>query len=100
MTWSLSCIKRGYDRLTETHKVLSDDMESELDEHIKHLTDQFHGLSSLECIELAYELVHRKNIHVPDNWSRNGRVSDIEQKDLHLNLGIHLRSTIYHNPIP
>jgi hypothetical protein len=31
MTWSLSLIKRGYDRVAETHQVLSDDMESQLD---------------------------------------------------------------------
>uniref|UniRef100_A0A4W5P634 Uncharacterized protein n=1 Tax=Hucho hucho TaxID=62062 RepID=A0A4W5P634_9TELE len=68
--------KRGYDRVAEVHKVLSDDMESD-----------FMGF---ECRELAYELTHRNNIPVTDNWSRNGRVSDNEQRDLKLNVGIHL----------
>uniref|UniRef100_A0A4W5N9M9 Uncharacterized protein n=1 Tax=Hucho hucho TaxID=62062 RepID=A0A4W5N9M9_9TELE len=65
--------KRGCDRVAETHKVLSDDMESELAKHIQNIADQLHGLSSLKCRELAYELAHRNNITVPDNWSRNAR---------------------------
>lgn len=83
--------KRDYDRVAEAQMVLSDDMESDFAKHIKKLTDQFHGLSSLQCRELAYELAHQNNIPVPDNWSRNGRVSYIEQRDLYLNLGIHLK---------
>uniref|UniRef100_A0A4W5K580 Uncharacterized protein n=1 Tax=Hucho hucho TaxID=62062 RepID=A0A4W5K580_9TELE len=58
---------KGYDRVAEAHKVLSDDMESELAKHIKNLSDQFHVHSSLKCRELAYELAHRNNNHVPDN---------------------------------
>jgi hypothetical protein len=42
MTWSLSLIKRGYDRVAETHQVLSDDMESQLVKHI--LLASFTGL--------------------------------------------------------
>jgi hypothetical protein len=79
--------KRGYDRVAEAHKVLS---ESELAKHIKNFMDQFRGLSSLICRELAYALAQRNIITVPENWSRNGRVSDIEQRDLYLNVGIHL----------
>ena len=30
--------------IAEAHKVLSDDMESELAKYIKNLTDHFHGL--------------------------------------------------------
>uniref|UniRef100_A0A4W5PAQ0 Uncharacterized protein n=1 Tax=Hucho hucho TaxID=62062 RepID=A0A4W5PAQ0_9TELE len=78
--------KRGYDRVAEAHKVLSDDMVSELAKHIKNSTDQCHGLSSLKCRELACKLAYRNNTPVLDNWSRNGRVSDIEQ-----------RSTVYLN---
>lgn len=89
--------KRGCDRVAEEHKVSSDDFESELDKQIKNLADQYHGLSSLKHRELANELAHR-NIPVPDNWSRDGRVSDIEQRDLYLKVGIHLRHSIYHNP--
>uniref|UniRef100_A0A4W5L0S3 Uncharacterized protein n=1 Tax=Hucho hucho TaxID=62062 RepID=A0A4W5L0S3_9TELE len=48
----------GYDGVAETHKVLSDDMESELAKHIKNLADQSHGLSSLKCRELANALIH------------------------------------------
>ena len=41
MTWSLSLIKRGYDREAGAHKVLSDDMESEFAKHIKNLAEAF-----------------------------------------------------------
>uniref|UniRef100_A0A8K9WRX2 Uncharacterized protein n=1 Tax=Oncorhynchus mykiss TaxID=8022 RepID=A0A8K9WRX2_ONCMY len=61
-----TCATR-YDRLAETHKVLSDDMESELAKNLKNFTDQFHGLSNLKCRNLAYELAHRNKIPVPDN---------------------------------
>ena len=94
--------KRGSGRVAETHKVLPDDPESELAKHINNLVGQFNGLSSLKCREPAYYLAHRDNIPVPDNWSWNGRVSDIEQRYLYLNVGIQLRYTIYCTtpPIP
>jgi hypothetical protein len=75
---------RGYDRVTDAHKVLSNDMDFDLAKHINHLANQFPGLSSLKCRELACKLAHQKNIPVPDNWSRNGRVSDIDQRDLQI----------------
>ena len=69
--------RRGNDTVAEAHKVFSDYMEAELANYIQNLVDQFHGLSSLKCRELVYELAHWNNIPVPDNWSRSGRVSDI-----------------------
>jgi hypothetical protein len=67
--------------------------------NIKNLTDQFHGLGSFKCRELAYKMAHGNNIPVPDNWSKmEGYV--ILNRDLNLNVGIHLRYIIYHTPIP
>jgi hypothetical protein len=42
------------------------------------------------------------SLPVPDNWSWNGRVNDIEQNKytVYLNVGIHIRYTIYHTLIP
>jgi hypothetical protein len=63
MTWSLSLITRGYDRVAEEHKVLSDDTESELDKHIRDLSDQLKLLSKPQM-----ERTCPNNIVVPDNW--------------------------------
>ncbi|XP_051244566.1 uncharacterized protein LOC127356649 [Dicentrarchus labrax] len=65
--------KTGYDGVTEAKRILSDGMESELAKHIKNLADQFHGLTTLKCRELAYEFAKRNNIPVPDSWSREER---------------------------
>ena len=51
----------GYDGVAEAKRILSDGMESELAKHIKNLADQFHGLTTLKCRELAYELAKRNN---------------------------------------
>ena len=51
----------GYDGVAEAKRILSDGMESELAKHIKNLADQFHGLTTLKCRELAYEFAKRNN---------------------------------------
>lgn len=47
--------------MAEAKRILSDGMESELAKHIKNLADQFHGLTTLKCRELAYEFAKRNN---------------------------------------
>jgi hypothetical protein len=49
--------KRGYDRVAEAHKVLSD-MSLSLLNKSRILQTSFMGFSSLRCRELAYEFPH------------------------------------------
>ena len=48
-------------------------MEENLANHVKQLCDQFHGLSLQKCLKLAYEFASRNNLHMPDNWQRDGK---------------------------
>lgn len=62
----------GYSGTAQAKQIFTEEMEEELAEHIKHLADQFHGLTPNKVCELAFELADRNNIPVPENWKRNG----------------------------
>ena len=63
----------GYASIAETQAVFSDKMETALADHIKQLSEQFHGLSLLKCCTLAYEFAIQNNLKVPENWKRDKR---------------------------
>ncbi|XP_001200652.1 uncharacterized protein LOC764371 [Strongylocentrotus purpuratus] len=52
------------------HQVFSPDMETDLGDHVKQLSDMFHGLSVNRCCTLAYEFAKRNNVDVPASWDR------------------------------
>ncbi|CAG5999532.1 unnamed protein product [Menidia menidia] len=43
----------GYSGTAEARRVFSEEMEKELEDHIKQLADQFHGLTPKKCRELS-----------------------------------------------
>ncbi|XP_061595259.1 uncharacterized protein zgc:113274 [Cololabis saira] len=49
-------------------RVFTPKMEKELADHIKKLSDQFHGLTAEKCRKLACEFAKRNSISVPINW--------------------------------
>ncbi|GFR85802.1 transposase [Elysia marginata] len=50
--------------------VFPPDMEKDLADHVKRLSDMFNGLSVNRCRSLAYEFAKRNNLNVPTNWDR------------------------------
>ena len=63
-------ILTGYSRLSKSKCVFSLQMENDLAQHIRDLSDQFHGLSGTKCRTLAYEFAKLNNIPVPANWDK------------------------------
>jgi len=62
----------GYSGTAEARRVFSEEVEKELAEHIKKLSEQFHGLTPKKCRELALALAERNNIPTPSNWIEKG----------------------------
>lgn len=62
----------GYTGTAEAKRVFTEDLEKELADLIKKLAEQFHGLTSQKCHELAFELAEKNNIPVPNNWKEKG----------------------------
>ena len=56
--------------VAEAKRVLSDEMEEELANHLKQLAAQFHGLAPNKCRELAFEFAQKNLVSVPDNWTK------------------------------
>ena len=63
-------ILTGYSRLSKSKCVFPLQMENDLAQHIKDLSDQFHGLSVEKCRALAYEFAKRNDTSVPANWDK------------------------------
>ena len=66
----------GYEKVSKRNKILTEEMESDLSEHIKLLAKQFHGLSRRKCQEFAYQFASQNNIKVPPKWGELKRASD------------------------
>lgn len=60
----------GWASVASARRVFSTEMEEDLANHLKTLSDQFHGLGPLKCRELAFEFALKNNIPVPENWTR------------------------------
>ena len=63
----------GYSGTAEARRVFSEEMEKELEDHIKQLADQFHGLTPKKCRELSLELAigrKCKKQHNSVGWHR------------------------------
>ena len=43
-------------------------MEEELALHIQDLDNKFHGLTRIQCRQLAFQLAHRNNLTMPSSW--------------------------------
>ena len=63
----------GYAAVAKAHYVFPSDLENELGDHIKLLSDMFFGLSLAKCRELAYEFAKKNNIKIPQSWHENGK---------------------------
>ncbi|KAA8583626.1 hypothetical protein FQN60_014834 [Etheostoma spectabile] len=59
----------GYSGTAEAKRVFTEEVEKELDDHIKKLAEQFHGLTPKKCCELAFQFAQKNNISVPNNWT-------------------------------
>ncbi|XP_037619990.1 uncharacterized protein LOC119484887 [Sebastes umbrosus] len=55
----------GYSGTAEAKRVLTEEVEKELADHIKKLAEQFHGLTPKKCCELALELAERTTFLSP-----------------------------------
>ncbi|GLD75025.1 uncharacterized protein AKAME5_002635800 [Lates japonicus] len=62
----------GYMGTAEANRIFPLELEKELADHIKKLSEQFHGLTQKKCRELASELAERNNIPTPSNWTEKG----------------------------
>ena len=63
-------ITTGYNRLSECKRIFPLQVESELAQHIKELSDRFHGLSVEKCRALAYEFAQSNGIPISKNLDR------------------------------
>ena len=63
----------GYQGTAAAHKVFDADMEQELADHVKTLANQFHGLTTEKCCQLAFEFAEKKQ-------HENARKLDTRQK--------------------
>uniref|UniRef100_A0A8C5BDY5 HTH psq-type domain-containing protein n=1 Tax=Gadus morhua TaxID=8049 RepID=A0A8C5BDY5_GADMO len=54
--------------VAEAKRVLSDEMEEELANHLKQLAAEFHAPN--KCRELAFEFAQKNLVSVPDNWTK------------------------------
>lgn len=63
--------KPGYERTASANRVLPEQMEKELADHIKTLAAMFHGITALKCRELAFEFGQRNYIDMPSSWTRD-----------------------------
>ena len=64
----------GYQGTAAAHKVFDADMEQELADHVKTLANQFHGLTTEKCCQLAFEFVEKNNMKMPGSWTRDRKV--------------------------
>ncbi|XP_026128983.1 uncharacterized protein LOC113109562 isoform X2 [Carassius auratus] len=58
----------GYRGTAEARRILSEELEEELAEHIRVLSEGVHGLTPKKCREIAFEFAQKNNIPVPNNW--------------------------------
>ena len=58
----------GHDAVLLSNFVIPPAMESDLAQHIKTLSDMFHGLTIEKCKQVAYEFVTRNKLKVPSPW--------------------------------
>ena len=65
----------------DAHRVLTDQTEIDLSNHIKNLNNIFHEISSKKVQELAYELAKFNKMTIPKSWQRE------EKAGQHLLLG-------------
>ncbi|KAJ8019376.1 hypothetical protein HOLleu_42070 [Holothuria leucospilota] len=57
----------GYKSLGKCKQILTDSMEKDLDQHIKDMANQYHGLSVEICVQLAFEFAVKNSVNVPEN---------------------------------
>ena len=63
-------VQTGYSRLSACKRIFPLQMENDLAQHIKELSDRFHGLSVTKCRALAYEFAKSNCIPIPESWDR------------------------------
>ena len=60
----------GYTATADAHRVLTDQMEIDLSNQIKNLSNVFHRISSKKVRELGYELAKSNKMTIPESWQR------------------------------
>ncbi|XP_056322899.1 uncharacterized protein zgc:113274 [Danio aesculapii] len=58
----------GYRGTAEAKRVFSEELEEELAENIRIMSERVHGLTTKKCREIAFEFAQKYNIPVPNNW--------------------------------
>ena len=63
-------LQTGYNRLSACKFISPLQMENDLPQHIKELSDRSNGLSVTKCRALAYEFAKSNCIPIPEGWDR------------------------------
>lgn len=58
----------GYRGTAEAKRIFSEELEEELAENIRIMSERVHGLATKKCREIAFEFAQKHNIPVPNNW--------------------------------
>lgn len=58
----------GYRGTAEAKRIFSEELEEELAENIRIMSECVHGLTTKKCREIAFEFAQKHNIPVPNNW--------------------------------
>lgn len=74
----------GYTGTANAKRVFTEEMEEDLANHVKKLSDQFHGLTAKKCRDLAFEMAERNNIPVPESWKDNRSAGSVEEITIQL----------------
>ena len=62
-----------YKRCSEVKMIFTNDMETQLAQHLRNLDSRFHGLTPIKCRELAFEYADKNKVQliIPTSWIRN-----------------------------
>lgn len=58
----------GYRGTAEAQRIFTKELEEELSENIRMLSERIHGVTPKKCRQMAFELAQKYNIPVPNNW--------------------------------
>ena len=58
----------GYERTRIKTMIFPFKIKEELALHIQDLDNRFHGLTRIQCRQLAFQLAHRNNLTMPSSW--------------------------------
>lgn len=63
----------GYKAVAERKQIFSDLQEHQLAEHIKELSNMFHGLCLKQVMQLAFQLADKNGLDIPNSWTERNQ---------------------------